>query len=102
MCDMYFGNLQVLKVIELEGLGRNGAQTVPVQSQHLQGVGQVFKAVRLQRRDAVVVHVPERNRNMKLCLASPSGFLPKYFPTTVNYFCALMTENPFFPPSVAI
>lgn len=76
---MYYapGHLQVLKVVKLEGLGRNGAQTVPVQSQHQQGVGQILEAVRLQHGDAVVIHVPEQNINMKLCLASILGLLLK-------------------------
>lgn len=68
------GRLQVLKVVELEGLGRNGVQTVAVQPQHQQGVGQIFKAVRVQRGDAVVVHVPEQNVKVKVFLASLARF----------------------------
>lgn len=63
-------HLQVLKVAKLKGLGRNGVQTVPVQSQHQQGVGQIFKAVWFQCRYAVVIQKPEKNMKMKLRLAS--------------------------------
>lgn len=71
------GHLQVLKVVELEVLGRNGAEPVPVQPQHQQGVGQVLKAVRLQHGDAVVIHVPEQNGHITISLASLSriGFI---------------------------
>lgn len=58
----------MLKVVKLEVLGRNGAQTVPVQPQHQQGVGQILEAVRLQHGDAVVIHVPEQNVNTKITI----------------------------------
>lgn len=46
---------QVLEVGQLEDLGRDGGQTVAVQTENLETAGQVGEAARLQRGDAVVV-----------------------------------------------
>lgn len=43
------------EVGQLEDLGRDGGQTIAVQTENLQTAGQVGEAARLQRRDAVVV-----------------------------------------------
>ena len=52
---MQNGGLQVLEVGQLEDLGWDGREAVPVKSEHLQAAGQVDKAACLQRRNAVIV-----------------------------------------------
>ncbi len=45
----------MLEVGQLEDLGRDGGETVAVQSKKLQAARQVGKAACLQRRDTIVV-----------------------------------------------
>lgn len=52
---MFPPHSQVLEVGQLEDLGRDGGQTVAVETEDLQAAGQVGEAARLQRGDAVVV-----------------------------------------------
>lgn len=50
----------MLEVGQLEDLGRDGGQTVAVETENLQTAGQVGEAARLQPRDAVVVQEAAR------------------------------------------
>lgn len=53
------------EVGQLEDLGRDGGQTIAVQTEDLQTARQVGEAARLQRRDAVVVQEAGRKKKKR-------------------------------------
>lgn len=57
------GDLQVLKVGQLEDLGWDGGEAVAVELEDLQATGQVDKAAYLQRGNPVVVKIADSERS---------------------------------------
>lgn len=66
--------LQVLQLGQFKHLGRESCDSVPVQLQHQEGVGQIVKIPRFHGCDAVAVDIPVESLRM----SSPFWFFEKF------------------------